>query len=159
MSRRLMLSGSALVIVASMFSACSSERGLAMTDDEARVWMSARAQNGIGVLDGNQFKIQFGEVGDSKDEDDWVEFAGGRFHSVASDTHQFGSGPYATVKINGGVEFHATCKNTAGGTMWWQGTVRGDDIEGRFVMTVPGDLTVEHAFHGRNTRPGAVQKE
>jgi len=157
MSRRVILLASALSLAT--FSACSSERGLAMTDDEARVWMSARSQNGVGVLDGNQFKIEFGEVGASQNEDDWIEFAGGRFHSVASDTHQFGSGPYATVNINGGVEFHSTCKNTTNGTIWWQGTVRGDDIEGRFVMTVPGELTVEHAYHGRNTRPGAVQKE
>jgi hypothetical protein len=156
MFRRSILAACALAPIALQLSSCGSPGGVSMTDDEARIWMRARAQNGGGVLDDQKYKIEFGEFGDSHSEDDVIEFAGGRFRSSASDAHEYGSGPYATKPINGGVEFNATCKSATGGSIWWHGTVRGDVIEGGFVTTVPDEKTMEYTFHGTSMRPGAT---
>lgn len=156
MSRRSTL---ALGLALAALSACSSEKGITMNAEETRLWMSARQQNGAGALDANQFKIEYGEVGDSHDEEDTIEFAGGRFRSSRSDDQGFGSALYATRPINGGWEFHVTCKNQDGAAIYWEGNVRGDDVEGVFVWTKKDEPTVEHRFHGRNTRPGAVKQD
>jgi hypothetical protein len=119
-----------------------------MSPQDKNVWMSARERHGVGALDDKSFQVEIVETGETKGDPDTLEFAGGRFHSTACDPYGFGSGEYTTTKVEGGYDFHATCKNASGGTNAWHGTVRGDSIEGGFVCTQPNSAGIQGSFRG-----------
>jgi hypothetical protein len=150
MSNRQCLPVCALALVAAAFSACSSTSSEgSMSPQDKSVWMNAREQHGVGMLDDKTYQVTMVAAGHGSDTDtDTLEFAGGRFHSTACDPYGFGSGTYTTTKVDGGWDFHATCVNGSGGTNAWHGSVRGDTIEGGFVCTQPGSPTMEGSFRG-----------
>ena len=140
----------ALVLVAGVVGACSSTTSQgSMSPQDQSVWMSAREKHGVGALDDKTFQVMTMETGKSGGGDaDTLEFAGGRFHSTACDPYGFGTGEYTTKKVDGGIEFRATCRSESGGVNEWHGTVRGDAIEGGFVCTAPGSPTMKQSFSG-----------
>ncbi len=139
----------ALVLVTTAFTACNSTTSQnSMSSQDRSVWMSAREKHGVGPLDDKTFQVTTVEPGKSGGDADTLEFAGGRFHSTACDPFGFGTGEYTTKKVDGGLEFRATCRSASGGTNEWHGTVRGTAIEGGFVCTAPGSPTMQQSFSG-----------
>jgi hypothetical protein len=132
--------------------ACSSPGSDEMSPEDLRVWTSARDQAGVGALDGRRFVVDVVATGDIGGDRDTLEFAGGRFHSRGSDDYGFGSGEYATLKVEGGWRFRATCRNESGGTNEWHGIVRGDSIEGGFASIAADSATFRCNYQGHAVR-------
>lgn len=108
---------------------------------------TARASAG-GVLDGKSFKVEAGEKGKAKAEDDEVRFAGGLFHSRGCDPYGFEPGPYKATTKDGVTSFEAVTVSPKEGKIAWKGTVKGDRIEGTYVWTKAGQADIEYWLKG-----------
>jgi hypothetical protein len=90
-----------------------------------------------GPLDGRHFAGDTGPVGRAADEHGAVlSFADGRLAksspaSCASDS--FLPGEYTAVPEGDGIRFRATTTSDEYGRIDWEGVVRGDTLEGRYV--------------------------
>ena len=106
----------------------------------------------VGPLDGRTFKVESGEKGKAKAEDDEISFAAGAFHSKACDPYGFESGPYKTTAKDGVTTFEAETSSAKEGRIRWKGTVKGDRIEGTYVWTKAGQADIEYWFKGQATK-------
>lgn len=90
-----------------------------------------------GPLDGRRFAGETGPAGRAADEDGAVlTFENGRFAksspaSCASDS--FLPGEYVAAPDGEGIRFRATTTSDDYGRIEWEGIVRGDTAEGRYV--------------------------
>ncbi|HEX9793736.1 MAG TPA: hypothetical protein VGC54_07100 [Planctomycetota bacterium] len=84
-----------------------------------------------GPLDNKTFAAQM--VRDGKSEPVELVFNEGTFRSSAADRQGFTRTNYTAVKQGEFMKFEAVASSPKSGTMQWQGTVRGETIEGTAV--------------------------
>lgn len=102
-----------------------------------------------GLLDGRRFKVEDGEKGKPKAEDDELVFAAGTLRSKACDTYGFKAGAYKATTKSGVIAFEAVTASAKEGQIRWSGTVTGDRIEGRYVWTKAGQADIEYWLKGQ----------
>jgi len=100
-------------------------------------------------LDGRWFKVEVGEKGKPKAEDDQISFTAGKLHSKACDPYGFGSGAYKATVKDGVTSFEAETTSAKEGKIRWKGTVKGDLVEGLYVWTKAGQADIEYWLKGR----------
>jgi len=88
-----------------------------------------------GALDGKVFVVQTGEMGKKAEEKDTLSFRNGKFHSAGCDKYGFGDAAYRTSSEGDAVTFTAETVSATKGKIRWEGTVRGDQIDVRYVWT------------------------
>lgn len=101
-----------------------------------------------GALDGKTFKGKVWTEGDPGDPDSFI-FKAGEFRSTACDQYGYGSAPYTVSDKNGVKSFTATTKNKNGAEMHWEGSVKGNDIEGSAVMKTQSGEETPMKFAGK----------
>jgi len=99
-------------------------------------------------LDGRWFKVEVGEKGKPKAEDDEITFTAGKLHSKACDPYGFGSGAYKATVKDGVTSFEAETTSAKEGKIRWKGTVKGDLVEGLYVWTKAGQADIEYWLKG-----------
>ena len=90
---------------------------------------------GMGALDGKVFVMETGDMGKKADGKDTVTFGNGKFHSQGCDQYGFGDAAYTTATQGDAVTFAAETLSPKRGKIQWEGTVRGDQIDVRYVWT------------------------
>lgn len=106
------------------------------------------------VLDKKIFVIDLTETGKkkAKAEPDEISFANNKFKSKVMADEKFVADLYiVTVDSSSGekvVTFESTLKNDGGEELLWNGTVKGDDIEGTAVLSKKGKTKKEYEFSG-----------
>ena len=88
-----------------------------------------------GALDGKVFVIETGEMGKKADGKDTLTFQNGKFHSLGCDQYGFGLGMYTASAQGDTIAFAAETASAKKGKIRWEGTVRGDRIDVRYVWT------------------------
>ncbi len=101
-----------------------------------------------GELDGKTFKGKIWAEGDPADPDTFI-FNSGTFRSTACDEYGYESAPYTVTSKDGVKTFTSTTKNSGGATMLWQGTLKGNEIEGSAVMTDKAGEKTPMKFAGK----------
>ena len=100
-----------------------------------------------GALDGKTFTGTMGKKGETQGKADDFVFQDGAFESTLCTTFGYGTGAYTAEPAGDAVEFTAETTNQDGGTMQWQGLVKGDAIEGTAVSMENGHVS-ESWFRG-----------
>ena len=107
------------------------------------------------ALDGKVFVADAGEKDKAADEKgDVITFLQGKFHSSACDQWGYGKGDYKATALGDALMFEAETTSAKDGRLVWNGTVRGDKIEGTFMHYRKGGFfnanpaPVEHWFRG-----------
>ena len=89
-----------------------------------------------GALDGKVFVVETGRKGKQTSGKDTIIFRDGRFLSTIREKWDgFGPGTYTTATNGDAVTFAADSVSRTRGTLHWEGTVRGDRIDARYVWT------------------------
>jgi len=102
-----------------------------------------------GPLDGKTFVAESGEQGKKAEgPKDEITFRDGRMRSSACDAYGFGDGSYTTMNHPGMVMFRAKTESPKEGVIEWNGTVRGDDLEGTYVWTKTGQKPITYWMKG-----------
>lgn len=92
-------------------------------------FISGDVSAGQGPLDGKAFIVENGSKGEKADGRDVYLFRNGTFHSTLRDKRDgFREGAYASTKSEETVTFVADTKSGSRGTIHWEGTVRGGEI-------------------------------
>jgi hypothetical protein len=89
----------------------------------------AAYNNAKGPLDGSKWQVSLAFKG-QKPQADTLNFAKGRFESIACRPYGFGTAAYGARKLKSGWSFWAITKSHKEGTMHWTGKVVGDKISG-----------------------------
>jgi hypothetical protein len=107
-----------------------------------------------GALDGKVFLVEKGEAGKPSDGKDTYIFRDGKFRTRYFEKEfGFETGPYTSTKKEDIVTFAADTKGRSNGTIHWEGTIKGDEIEVRYTWTgrkprwyqsSPNPKTTEH---------------
>ena len=100
-----------------------------------------------GALDGKTFAGQVGEKGQANAVADNFVFTNGKFASTLCSQFGYGEGVYKTTGAKDAVHFTAETTSQAGGKKDWQGTVKGEVIEGG-ATTVENGQTSQQWFKG-----------
>ena len=101
-------------------------------------------------LDGKAFTGEIGEKGKEGANKDEFIFKDGTFHSTACDAYGFTAAAYTTEMKDGTTMFKATTMSPTDGKMEWQGTMKGDMLEGTCMWQKAADQpVVEHWFKGQ----------
>ena len=90
---------------------------------------------GMGALDGKVFVMETGDTGKKANGKDTVTFRTGKFHSQGCDQYGFGDAVYTTATQGDTVTFAAETTSPKSGKIQWEGTVRGDKIDVRYVWS------------------------
>jgi len=102
-----------------------------------------------GPLDGKTFVAESGEQGKKAEgPKDEISFRDGNLRSSACDAYGFGDGSYTTMNHPGMVMFRAKTESPKEGVIEWNGTVRGDDLEGTYVWTKTGQKSITYWMKG-----------
>ncbi len=102
-----------------------------------------------GALDGKTFVVQTGEEGKKAEAvSDEIAFRDGKMHSSGCDSYGFGDGEYTTMNHQGALMFRARTNSAKEGVIAWNGTVRGDDLQGQYVWTKPGQKPIVYWMKG-----------
>jgi len=102
-----------------------------------------------GPLDGKTFVAESGEQGKKAEgPKDEISFRDGKLRSSACDAYGFGDGSYTTMNHPGMVMFRAKTESPKEGVIEWNGTVRGDDLEGTYVWTKTGQKSITYWMKG-----------
>jgi hypothetical protein len=89
---------------------------------------------GQGSLDGKVFIVENGSKGKKAEGRDVYLFRNGTFHSTIRDREDgFREGAYASTKSEDSITFVADTKSGSRGTIHWEGTVRGGEIDVRYT--------------------------
>lgn len=107
-----------------------------------------------GMLDGKTFVGEIGEQGNASGDKDELIFRDGTFHPTACDPYGFGDGAYTATASGDVITFEAETISPTDGTLKWQGTVRGDMLEGTSIWYRPGKEPVEHWMKGQIQQTG-----
>ena len=96
-----------------------------------------------GTLDGKTFTGQMGEVGKPSGQPDDFVFHNGKFTSSLCAQFGYKGAPYLSKAEGDKVKFQLQCKSDKnGGTMTWDGVVKGDQIEGTSVTSENGQASM-----------------
>jgi hypothetical protein len=100
---------------------------------------SASSQaSGAGSLDGRSFEVVL-EMPDAPATPDTLHFVNGKFESTVCTTHGFPQWAEYDARTSGeGIAFHALTKHPSGTTMDWNGTVKGERVDGTANRTMNG---------------------
>lgn len=102
-----------------------------------------------GPLDGKTFVAETGEKGKpAQKETDTLQFAAGRFHSLACDPYGFAEAPYTAAMQDGVLRWQAETTSPKEGKIRWSGTVRGDLLAGTYTWTKAGQAPIEYWLRG-----------
>jgi hypothetical protein len=93
------------------------------------------AQDALGILDGKIFVGDIGDKGKAASDKDEINFKNGRFHSVGCDEWGFGDASYTASKDGDSIRFHAITVSPKDGQIEWDGVVKGDSLEAKYVWT------------------------
>ncbi|MGA7103961.1 MAG: hypothetical protein WBX49_01330 [Candidatus Deferrimicrobiaceae bacterium] len=97
---------------------------------------AAAEGNTKGALDGKVFVVETGRKGKQTSGKDTILFRDGRFLSTIREKWDgFGPETYTAAANGDAVTFAADSVSRTRGTMHWEGTVRGDRIDARYVWT------------------------
>ena len=114
------------------------------------------ANAGSGVLDGKVFVGDAGEKGKPADErGDVITFADGTFHSSVCDQWGYNKGVYRTTREGDAITFETETQSKKDGRLVWNGTLKGDQLEGVFThyrkprWYRPHPAPVEHWFKAK----------
>ena len=111
--------------------------------------IAASAFAAAGALDGKTFVVQTGEEGKKAESaPDEIAFRDGKMHSSACDPYGFGDGDYTTMNHGGAIMFRARTDSTKEGVINWNGTVRGDELQGQYVWTKTGQKPIVYWMKG-----------
>ena len=97
--------------------------------------LPAVAQDAQGILDGKIFVGDIGDKGKAASDQDEINFKNGKFHSVGCDQWGFGDAPYTARKDGNTIRFHAITVSPTDGKIEWDGVVKGDSLEAKYVWT------------------------
>lgn len=130
--------------------ACSGSKKEAPPPEASAAEPSAAASV---PLDGSNFDVTM--VQNDKPAESTISFASGEFISSRCATYDFQPSPYTTTKEEDGSE---TFKIVATSTtldlvMSWEGTIRGDDVEGK-ITVIKKDGTPEDGYTFTGKRSG-----
>ncbi len=96
-------------------------------------FISGNVSAGQGSLDGRVFIVENGLKGEKADGRDVYLFRNGTFHSTIRDKRDgFREGAYTSTKSEDAITFVADTKSGSRGTIHWEGTVRGGEIDVRY---------------------------
>jgi hypothetical protein len=88
------------------------------------------------TLDGKVFIVEVGKKGKKADGKDVFIFKNGKFHSTIRDKWEgIGEGAYTSTTTGDAVTFEADTRSESRGTIRWEGTVRGNTIDVRYIWT------------------------
>ncbi|TFG58510.1 MAG: hypothetical protein E4H29_05780, partial [Deltaproteobacteria bacterium] len=97
-------------------------------------FISGNVSAGQGSLDGRVFIVENGLKGEKADGRDVYLFRNGTFHSTIRDKRDgFREGAYTSTKSEDAITFVADTKSGSRGTIHWEGTVRGAEIDVRYT--------------------------
>jgi hypothetical protein len=97
-------------------------------------FISRDVSAGQGPLDGKVFIVEDGSKGEKADGRDVYLFRNGTFHSTLRDKRDgFHEGAYASMKSEDTIQFVADTESGSRGTIHWEGTVRGGEIDVRYT--------------------------
>lgn len=98
-------------------------------------------------LDGKRFMVQVrGAEGETIDDE--LIFRDGTFDSIACHEHGFSAAPYTALKGPEGDLTFRSITTSGESKMRWNGTVKGDSIEGTAVVDEPGKEPVYYSYSG-----------
>ena len=135
-----------------LFALAAGCHGRSMGPEDRTAWEECAKKDGVGALDGQRFEVDTGVKGKGAEEKETMEFHGGRFHSVGCDEYRFETGAYSTTKSGDAVAFQSATKSPTEGSISWNGTVRGDAIDGTYTWTKSGQAPIEYWFKGTRRR-------
>ena len=101
-----------------------------------------------GVLDGKTFAGEIGAKGKAAGDKDEFIFKEGTFRSAACDPYHFAAADYTTARSGDATAFMAKASSPTDGTMEWNGTIQGNQIEGTATWIREGKQPLEHWFKG-----------
>ena len=108
------------------------------------------AAKGGATLDGKSYAVDSGEKGKPAGKEvETITFKNGKFHSAACDTYGFGDATYTTKAAGGATTFEADTMSAKEGKIHWQGTAKGDHVEGTYVWTKAGQAPIEYWFKSK----------
>jgi hypothetical protein len=98
--------------------------------------ISGGVSAGQGSLDGKVFIVENGSKGEKADGRDVYLFRNGTFHSTIREKRDgFREGAYTSRTSEDTITFVADTKSGSRGTIHWEGTVRGGEIDIRYTWT------------------------
>jgi hypothetical protein len=87
-----------------------------------------------GVLDGEVFVVEKGEVGKPSDGKDMYIFRDGKFRSTYFEKHYgFDEGAYTSTAKGGTITFASDIRSKSHGTVHWEGTVQDGNVDVRYT--------------------------
>ncbi|GAB4366223.1 MAG: hypothetical protein Kow00128_09450 [Deltaproteobacteria bacterium] len=89
----------------------------------------------LNPLEGVAFVIDTGGTGKDADHNDILLFSGGTFVSTRCEDGGFRGKSYTTTREGGSIRFRGEVESPEKGRMVWEGTVRGDAVEGTMRWT------------------------
>jgi hypothetical protein len=95
-------------------------------------------------LDGRTYAIKYKEKGAWFALKDTLLFRNGRFRSMECDPYGFADAGYT----GDGQHFTAESSSEKEGRIAWEGTLRGEELEGTFVWTRPGKNPILYTYKG-----------
>jgi hypothetical protein len=101
-----------------------------------------------GALDGKNFEVEMVGADGKKQDKDRLSFAGGSVDSTSCRPFGFLRAAYTTTADGDGLRFEAVAASAEYGLNHWQGTVRGDRIEGTLKSGESAETPVLH-FEGQ----------
>ena len=101
-----------------------------------------------GALDGKTFAVELKDEGADKPDPDNLIFKDGTFRSTACDEYGYNAAPYTADQKTTGTNFTAETHNPKGAKIAWNGTVTGNKVEGKAVMTYASGEKSNMTFHG-----------
>jgi hypothetical protein len=95
------------------------------------------------LLDGRRFEGVVLERGKTAGDADTLIFERGLFRSTACDRYGYGDGPYSARTTGEGLAFEAETESAQHGKLRWEGTVRGEKLDGTLTMVRDGKAAGE----------------
>ncbi len=93
------------------------------------------------ALDGKSFVGEIGGKDGSKTVKDEFVFENGKFNSTLCSRFGYGQGAYQANAQGDAIHFDAVTVSSSGGKKTWQGTVKGDAIEGTALTNENGETS------------------
>ncbi len=111
--------------------------------------LAPAARAAEGPLDGKTFVAESGEKGKKAEgPKDEITFRDGKLRSSACDAYGFGDGTYTAMNHPGMVMFSAKTESPKEGVIEWNGTVRGEALEGTYVWSKSGQKPITYWLKG-----------
>jgi hypothetical protein len=109
-------------------------------------FVSCQSELGKGPLDGHVYQVMLAGPKDS--QPDQLVFDGGRFESTACRSYGFTTTPYSAKDDGAAKSFEASAKSGKSGATAWNGSIKGESIEGKMMFTNEKGEKNEYRFTG-----------